>query len=258
MKKKRDPNRKTGRSLVRLYIAHNGLFCLHRHVPKRSIIHTFVLQRNGDFIYLLLSVECFNRWWIIFNGNVLGSPRYGASAHALLITRLKMRHPTPGIGGLRTWKHYKDYPIFMERCDEKNKYTLQWSIAKYTRAAANIFITRKEKMRDGKPYCQSQPCICTASHPGVRTTKIHRCYSIKLFQNWADFHVVLKHLGAYAPSWPVWHCLGAKLHADRSRRHSLIATWAFVRTSWGSQVFIQSPSIPPEIRCCRTRRSTSA
>ena len=92
-----------------------------RHVPKRSIIHTFVLQRNGDFIYLLLSVECFNRWWIIFNGNVLGSPRYGASAHALLITRLKMRHPTPGIGGLRTWKHYKDTPIFMERCDEKKQ-----------------------------------------------------------------------------------------------------------------------------------------
>ena len=58
-----------------------------RHVPKRSIVHTFVLQRNGDFIYLLLSVECFNRWWIIFNDNVLGSPRYGASAHALLITR---------------------------------------------------------------------------------------------------------------------------------------------------------------------------
>ena len=131
----------------------------------------------------------------------------------------------------------------MEQCDEKNKiYTRQWSIAKYTRAAANIFITRKEKMRDGKPYCQSQPCICTASHPGVTTTKIHRCYSIKLFQNWADFHVVLKHLGAYAPSWPVWHCLGAELHADRSRRHSLIATWAFVRTSWGSQVLIQSPS----------------
>ena len=44
-----------------------------RHVPKRNIIHTFVLQRNGDFIYLLLSVECFNRWWIIFNGNVLGT-----------------------------------------------------------------------------------------------------------------------------------------------------------------------------------------
>ena len=134
----------------------------------------------------------------------------------------------------------------MERCDEKNKiYTRQWSIAKYTRAAANIFITKKEEVRDGKPYCPSQPCIFTAYHPGVRTTKIHRCYSIKLFQNWADFHVALKHLGAYAPSWPVWHCLGAELHADRSRRHSLIATWAFVRTSWGSQVFIQSPSIPP-------------
>ena len=30
IKKKRDLNRKTGQSLVRLYIAHNGLFCLHR------------------------------------------------------------------------------------------------------------------------------------------------------------------------------------------------------------------------------------
>ena len=30
IKKKRDSNRKTGQSLVRLYIAHNGLFCLHR------------------------------------------------------------------------------------------------------------------------------------------------------------------------------------------------------------------------------------
>ena len=30
IKKKRDLNRKTGQSFVRLYIAHNGLFCLHR------------------------------------------------------------------------------------------------------------------------------------------------------------------------------------------------------------------------------------
>ena len=99
----------------------------------------------------------------------------------------------------------------------------------------------------------------------IKTTPLYsyttRCYSMKTlskFRNFDNFHGVMTHHGAYSSFWRTRRTLCAGLPADPLRKNSLIATWAFPSTSWGSQVFIQSPSIPPEIRCCRTRRSTSA
>jgi len=112
---------------------------------------------------------------------------------ALLITRWKMYHPTPDIGGWWVYKHYKHNLIFMERCDENNKiYSRQRTTTKYTRAAANMFSTSKEGVSNAKPYCPSQPCTFTASHPGVRTTKTHRRYSIKTLSKLRRFPCCFK------------------------------------------------------------------
>ena len=52
----------------------------------------------------------------------------------------------------------------------------------------------------------------------------------------------MRHHGTYSSSWAARRGLRAGLPADPLRKNSLIATWAFPSTSWGSQVFIQSPS----------------
>jgi hypothetical protein len=77
---------------------------------SRSAASSIISSSNGMgtswvLIYLMLSVACSNRWWITFNGNVLGTKL--PHTLSILITRWKMRHPTHGIGGLRTWEHYK-------------------------------------------------------------------------------------------------------------------------------------------------------
>ena len=131
----------------------------------------------------------------------------------------------------------------MERCDENNKiYSRQRTTTKYTRAAANMFSTSKEGVSNAKPYCPSQACTFTASHPGVRTTKTHRRYSLKSLSKLSRFPCCFK-----AP-WSLLFILAcATLPArwvtpDSERKYPLIASWAFPRTSWGSQVLLKSPS----------------
>ena len=81
----------------------------------------------------------------------------------------------------------------MERCDENYKiYSRQRTTTKYTRAAANMFSTSKEGVSNAKPYCPSQACTFTASHPGVRTTKTHRRYSLKSLSKLRRFPCCLK------------------------------------------------------------------
>ena len=92
-----------------------------------------------------------------------------------------------GINTLQT------HPIFMERCDENYKiYSRQRTTTKYTRAAANMFSTSKEGVSNAKPYCPSQACTFMASHPGVRTTKTHRRYSLKSLSKLSRFPCCFK------------------------------------------------------------------
>jgi len=66
--------------------------------------------------------------------------------------------------------------------------------------------------------------------------------TLSIFWHFANFHGVLRHHGAYSSSWRVRRSLGAGFPLDPLLKNALIATWEFPSTSWGSQVFIQSPS----------------